>query len=951
MTTTSTTQKNRKVDYSNDNYYIDIYSYNPFTDILPSTTEHWKYIKYKPKNNGIQTSFDFPTPTDAVDDNIWVLYGGSGGCGGSSKTSAGGGGGGGSGELKLSLLNKTTFTNIGCTIGKLNTQYSIDYGSGPPNGTSRNYNYNTTSATTLAIKKYTVTNETLTATGGFCGDYMNTGKSGGVGGHGANVVTFNGSNLVLNTRTITYDTTTITTIPFGSMGGGGGYGNGGSNAEMGDRYELFAQPNSTTKFDYKYVADTTVRKYTDGVHSGVNTNFNISLSGVQCDGTGTARILKPGDGGSAAAYGSNSEGGFIMFFYKTTINTFEQYSQLFPPFMNIYNYNPFTNLAPYRDNWIYYKYNSNDNTTPFKFKHTVKNIPQGENVWVLYAGAGGNNGGYRVGCGGGGGSGETVLSVIENVNPNLVLNCKIGSINYNSEASSENSKTTITYGSTTLTANEGFCGDTTSNNTGANGGTGGGMARDTKTTQDTSTDTTFRFGSGFSGGGGGVYGANNGEYGNQTICSLQPGSTTKYDYFYQVNNGRGRGGYGCVLDFSKTLKGYLCDGTGQVSNFLPGGNGGTSPGNNQSVNGNDGPPGFIMIFHKTTKPLTRNFVPPTGASFGVNPKTNFIPTYTTFINEKAYFFVDSGNLASVPASDFNTMFNLTSTTPYENKPKYLAVGGGGGGGSPWWCEYHSFGGGGGGGGQPKYGTVDFQTNTNESLTFIVGSNGGTGGKRGITVVGNSGDNGGDTTLTFANATTITAAGGGGGQNAADRRDELRPSLAGYGGGMGGRNNNVPSRTSGPSGGFGSCPIQRSSEASGTSYYDAKIPTNLEFYETGNKYYIETFEPGHFTWYQKITEYYDIFSYVAHTTYGDQNITREVYWRNGFDFNLIVSTDYFAQSSFRVTYGGDAGNDGLSGIRNQTIDWERSAYSGKAGGPGYILMWGKGPSGQVSSIYE
>ena len=31
-------------------YTIDTYSYNPFTGNLPSTTEHWKYIKYKPKN-------------------------------------------------------------------------------------------------------------------------------------------------------------------------------------------------------------------------------------------------------------------------------------------------------------------------------------------------------------------------------------------------------------------------------------------------------------------------------------------------------------------------------------------------------------------------------------------------------------------------------------------------------------------------------------------------------------------------------------------------------------------------------------------------------------------------------------------------------------------------------------------------------------------------------------
>ena len=58
------------------------------------------------------------------------------------------------------------------------------------------------------------------------------------------------SNVKLNNTTETYDTANITTIPFGSMGGGGGYGNGDRNAEMGDRYELFLKSDSTTIYEF-----------------------------------------------------------------------------------------------------------------------------------------------------------------------------------------------------------------------------------------------------------------------------------------------------------------------------------------------------------------------------------------------------------------------------------------------------------------------------------------------------------------------------------------------------------------------------------------------------------------------------------------------------------------------------------------------------------------------------
>ena len=63
---------------------------------------------------------------------------------------------------------------------------------------------------------------------------------------------------------------------------------------------------------------------------------------------------------------------------------------------------------------------------------------------------------------------------------------------------------------------------------------------------------------------------------------------------------RGKVGNGCNVDFGKTLNQKQCDNTG-TAELLKGGAGGdiVSAGSN-------GPPGFIMVFHKTTKPLTES---------------------------------------------------------------------------------------------------------------------------------------------------------------------------------------------------------------------------------------------------------------------------------------------------------------------------------------------------------
>lgn len=611
---TTTPQK-----YRNSYYGIDIYSYNPFTDKLPSTTtgDHWKYIKYNPNNDDLQGKINFPAPTDVVGKQIWVLYAGSGGYGGFSQKKAGGGGGGGTGELKMSLLNTDNFTSIDCTIGKLNTQYSIDYDNTyangqktVPNGTSRNFNYNTTSATTLAIKKNNVITNTLIAQGGFAGNFKVSDNNGAEGGYGGNCMRYNGTNLVINRTTEIYDTTTITTIPFGSMGGGTGYGNGGNRSRMGDRYELFPQTGSTTIFEYRYVDETRDSLYADGNNSGTEVNFNITLSSVECDRTGTKRILTPGNGGRAADYGANSEVGFIMFFYKTNnplttnITSTITKSQI----GNMYNYNPYTNKIPdftgLHYKWVYYLMSGEG-----AFNHTLTNV-YGNDVWILAGGPGGKGGAaagnYADGCGGGGGPGEVVLAKISK--NNTILKCDIGPLSYdrnNNESSGSVQYTTITnqYNNVLVKAYGGFQGHIIipkydGGGYGGGGGHGGGVYGSTTQNKFNTSGSIsiYRFGSGYGGGGeGNGKNTKEGYGGNYVTASFKSG--TEYDY--KVNgNERLKTGHGVTVDFGKTLGGVLCDDTGTVGEILRGGNGGkTNKG--KSTAGDNGAPGFVMIFHKT----------------------------------------------------------------------------------------------------------------------------------------------------------------------------------------------------------------------------------------------------------------------------------------------------------------------------------------------------------------
>jgi hypothetical protein len=408
---------------------------------------------------------------------------------------------------------------------------------------------------------------------------------------------------------------------------------------MGDRYRLNLDV-SPAKYEYK--DETTVQRALDGDFIGARAVFDISLSGVACDGTPNVRILKPGDGGKAAASGSPSEGGFIMFFYKTTTSSFQKYSesQSITTYYinnynyNVYNYNPFTNRVSYNGDWIYYKYEGSG-TTMVNFEHTITNL-EGNDVWVLAGGTGGKGGtvySSEWGSGGGGGPGELVLSVWTKPTTLGVNTTKLGitiqRINQDQKLEtivSYKAKSSDTDYSDVARAYGGRDGDglyesnnlVTGQATGYNGGQGGYNANaknvvtesvnvtDTNQVQITTTDTkitTYRFGSGYSGGGEGNRGKGNGELGNQSVVS---GTT----YQLQVNNATERTGRGCNVDFTKILDTKKCDNTGIVE-LLPGGSGGntTNVTNNNIDKGSagyNGPPGFVMIFHKTTVPFKGN---------------------------------------------------------------------------------------------------------------------------------------------------------------------------------------------------------------------------------------------------------------------------------------------------------------------------------------------------------
>ena len=285
-----------------------------------------------------------------------------------------------------------------------------------------------------------------------------------------------------------------------------------------------------------------------------------------------------------------------------------------------YNYNPFTYILPKEGDWIYYLYQRIDNANVLReFDHSFENVVDDENVWILAAGPGGEGGmseDKAKGGGGGGGPGELVLKNISNKVYNGI-SCSIGCLCNSIDTLSDNNFTIITNtlnpsSKLEVTVYGGFKGKNTSSSSGGRGGNGGGLCvgKTDKITFNTVNKFTpknaeYRFGSGCGGGGQGRNGF--GFYGN-TVTALEIKDNT-YSYKNMRNDdsreydSRGKDGKGCIVDFSKTLNQKQCDNTGTVRDFFRGGNGGGAGGDIASA-GSNGPPGFIMIFHKTTTPLT-----------------------------------------------------------------------------------------------------------------------------------------------------------------------------------------------------------------------------------------------------------------------------------------------------------------------------------------------------------
>ena len=653
---------------------------------------------------------------------------------------------------------------------------------------------------------------------------------------------------------------------------------------------------------------------------------------------------KGANGGKANQNGENATGGVIMIFYKTNNPVTGKIQQQFKPFLNIYNYNPLTGLMPgdttsdSNENWIYYKYQNDYDNNKVEFNHTITN-EKDKNIWILCVGPGGIGGGHKdnKGGGGGGGTGEVRIDCLDittvaskliklYIGPkNTETSPEDNNNNYNSETGAS---TYVKYTSTSGTANTllatgGFQGIKADTEEGAEGGQGGGYRtannQQVMTTFDTSNSSTFKFGSGGGGGGYGVH-SNNGDIGNQTWPYLNSG--TKWDYKWLDRQANQKSGDSVYVDFNISLKSIKCDNTGS-GKAAQGGSGGDA-----KQNGFDGPNGYIIIFHKTTSKLTKTFTSHSQAYFGVNPKTGYIPPHTNCITEKAYFYTGSGS-TNINGSDFNKMFNLTSSS--SAKPNYLAVGGGGGGGSYFYNEYYSVGGGGGGGGQPLYGNIEYQ-DTSKSLNFTVGGNGDFGGNADFNKLGKDGTKGSDTTITLTNGTVITAKGGGGGSKAYSS-DYQEMGLAGYGGGMGSRVKQAPTGVTqtGPAGGFGTYSEMK---LSGSRTYEASADYN--WYDLGE----DSGDDDSFTYYQQIK---------SNNFEHKKNYITDEDWQNGCFMNLKLSSNdkqFFSGTTFEVSRGGDAGKDDLKGASKGEADFDRDKYQGAKGSSGHILVYGFGPSGPI-----
>jgi hypothetical protein len=408
----------------------------------------------------------------------------------------------------------------------------------------------------------------------------------------------------------------------------------------------------------------------------------------------------------------------------------------------LYNYNPFTNIMPPNESWLYYKYT----TTGVDLVHDLLldsdkillDANGDADIFVLYAGSGskGGKGGIVEGdednwyCGGAGGSGEANLTKI---NFNNIKNNKI-------QINLTNIDTSILYSNNlnnTITLNA------YGNNYDANGCYGAKPATYNKNDRPLNNKAYYN-GTLYCGSVGGRTGVNcqNIQDNENLIVMCDDYSIinnikvfkSEPTYLIETNKNTNYYGYfnlkssllfnndwlrnNLIINFSNND--LLSDNTG-VGSILKSGKLGF-PKIIDTIDktlviprdGENGSPGFVMIFYKVKTPIVQTISLNLNLT-SYNPINNIAPN-----NKYSYYYYK--NSATHYVSD--NYVNVNGIKPNANGKKIvnvLFVGGGGTGGS---SSKRKGGGGGGGGGEVALSTIPFENIKNGIINISINGVGG-----------------------------------------------------------------------------------------------------------------------------------------------------------------------------------------------------------------------------------
>ncbi len=414
----------------------------------------------------------------------------------------------------------------------------------------------------------------------------------------------------------------------------------------------------------------------------------------------------------------------------------------------LYNYNPFTNIMPLNESWLYYKYT----TTGVDLVHDLSldsdkillDANGDADIFILYAGGGslgGPSGGYYTmsydrpnGCGGGGGTGEVNLTKINKntiknnkINFNIALNSTLNTLlnftDINNNLISYTANSNLNNGSAGANANTGI-GDDSFTTIGGNGSNSAINTLDNRIGNLAYQNKVLYFGSG------GGFGGWGGTLFTQIKALDGTGTTISNNNLVNVS------GLTYVnINFSSNL--LLSDNTSNTNSFS--GSLGGKPilrynSRNAYVDyiaGQNGPPGFVMIFYKVknTLLLTENSTNITPTSY--NPINNISPK-----NKHAYYLYNT-TATHIINNDTNYILKPNGIKPDASGNKIvniLFVGGGGYGGDG---KDGTGGGGGGGGGEVILSKIPYEYIENGTINISIG---GTGNSTSISFFNNNHNN-------------------------------------------------------------------------------------------------------------------------------------------------------------------------------------------------------------------